>query len=815
MRKIYILLIIFLLTLQLNVFAVATSWEQYGFTNQSTQNLGLLQTNTGNFTVNSVVKGTKFQPIITDVIGDSKRESLIWDSSVIYAYDLETAMIVGEWNIGTTLKGQPMYYKNKYIALTDDGTKSEFMVLNFTSDSTFDTLYNFTIDGSGSINDEGVKCTEVAGTNYCIFMNTSNNIYRVNIDSNSFVNFNVGGVVKSGNLIRTPAITKKFGSNNGVGAFSFYSTASQVKVFVYLIETNTAYNFGSGNFGNITPTQNGGSIITNPFFDDMDGGNHELGVASTDGSNGELSAWDTSRTKVGSVSTGGGGFNIITEPFVTNCYINSSGLLQGWGMYSGQTGTSATYKFSFLYPDLTNSKVVTLSLGAGACAVCGTPVINNIRIVAGDITFDDTSELFFTINGHDGTFENTAKQFIVSSCDERVSPLGTTFKRIKNDTAINYSNSVLADYDNNNKTDIIYTRHGLTAFTFGNPTVVTGNQPPVLNIITPSTPSPINKGTTFYYTYTATDSDSDSIFGAAKCQIGTSSSPSNFSSANTFDTTHSPCNFQNISCKTSRIWITDNQGIRIFSNFDFDNASLYKDINISIKYFCGDGDCNINENHASCNADCPISTCGDSTCQATETILSCPIDCLTSTCGDSNCELKETYTSCPADCTITTCGNGYCNAGENASNCPYDNFQFGQTTCGDLFCSSSETNINCPTDCTQITCYDNICSSGENTTSCPHDCTTCGNGLCEGLESSQTSSLYCVQDCPSPDFNFQTTLVDINSNNPTNPAETSGLLPEMYLGIIAFFSPFLIPLISLLFIIGFVLATKVIIDKLA
>jgi hypothetical protein len=354
-------------------------------------------------------------------------------------------------------------------------------------------------------------------------------------------------------------------------------------------------------------------------------------------------------------------------------------------------------------------------------------------------------------------------------------------------------NLLVDDYDQNGGADIIISRGGNTTFftaKYGtyNTSTNTTNQAPIITNIIPSVTPPVTRFQPMFYYYTATDNESDPLYGSIKCDIYFDA-PSDFSTANTFNTIHSPCTFWYLGQVTSRIWVTDNQGLRQFIIFNYSNSAYYRDYNITVKYACGDIQCDVNEDYLSCPADCPLTTCGDTVCQLTESIITCPIDCYVSTCNNTICELTETYSSCPVDCNISTCGNGIPDAGENSSNCPYDVFTLG--ACGDGYCGSGETYSSCPADCTTITCGNGVCNSGETYSSCPADCSSCGNGICESQESNPSSSLYCINDCPSRDMEIPAQLVD-----PEHPDQ--GLLPELYFGIKAFFAPIIIPIVAVM-----------------
>jgi serine/threonine-protein kinase len=85
-------------------------------------------------------------------------------------------------------------------------------------------------------------------------------------------------------------------------------------------------------------------------------------------------------------------------------------------------------------------------------------------------------------------------------------------------------------------------------------------------------------------------------------------------------------------------------------------------------------------------------TCGNGMCEIGEDHVSCPVDCCelsgagsgsggcVATCGNGMCEIGEDHTSCPSDCCavgpdgncLPVCGNGMCETGEDPASCPGD-----------------------------------------------------------------------------------------------------------------------------------------------
>lgn len=147
----------------------------------------------------------------------------------------------------------------------------------------------------------------------------------------------------------------------------------------------------------------------------------------------------------------------------------------------------------------------------------------------------------------------------------------------------------------------------------------------------------------------------------------------------------------------------------------------------------------------------PRGRCGNNVCDGRETPETCRDCChqnadgsCVAACGNGMCEVGEDHASCKADCCITD-ANGSC--------VPY---------CGNFVCELNETHDTCPSDCCAAdsnpsrcvaTCGDGMCANGENHANCAADCCEqqadgscvpeCGNGMCEVGESARS----CASDC--------------------------------------------------------------------
>ncbi len=176
------------------------------------------------------------------------------------------------------------------------------------------------------------------------------------------------------------------------------------------------------------------------------------------------------------------------------------------------------------------------------------------------------------------------------------------------------------------------------------------------------------------------------------------------------------------------------------------------------------GICDVNENNASCAADCHpvvVGFCGDAVCNGSETYGSCPSDC------EDPCVANATRLAClrvgcfwdGVSCADTCTPNcsGVPAGGDNGCGDMCDPMP---TTCGDSLCEAGETCTNCRQDCLQqcpAVCGDGICDTGlgETATTCSADChvvspsTYCGDGYCNGSETcyNTNTGFGCLEDC--------------------------------------------------------------------
>jgi len=173
---------------------------------------------------------------------------------------------------------------------------------------------------------------------------------------------------------------------------------------------------------------------------------------------------------------------------------------------------------------------------------------------------------------------------------------------------------------------------------------------------------------------------------------------------------------------------------------------LLKDCDEYLAVVCGDGECDKDEDHINCPADCepPPPGCGDGECAAGEDYTLCPEDCYQDGCGkirEEGCCDGVVLKWCIGDALfMVNCeedpacgwaeGDGYywCGTGGEADPSgmsPLTCTEVENAFCGDGLCQSGETKYNCPADCVPaplVECGDGVCEPPEDEATCPIDC---------------------------------------------------------------------------------------------
>jgi len=787
-----------------------------------------------NFSTCSITRGQNYPAVSDDFDNDGKNEFLIYSSNFLYAYNENCNSEYAVYT-NTNQNGIGQLYdlfangKQYYVVPEDNGN---ITVYSF-SDGV--TTRRFSVDGNGTenveilcedVNDNGQPyCHWVSNSNYVCTLYNSNPIYydtnytswtrdctKVNSTDVGFTTFK-----------RSLALTYSY-SNNPLLVFPHdWNNDNFTGIVIWDINQNEVYQTfrNSGYFDNLVNcTGQSWSTCMTVFPNDLnklelvtgnidinDGGTnfYQIGLIAFTGQ-----AGNNYQRRLYSIDITG--TNYASTQIDTQSSETADGSTTGLAFFEDVEGVSSNDELCF------EQYTVGLTNPVGfKCYIQNSTVMTqtkSITVVQGGLNspqYPITSIEFKNLTGRNKyAIFGTNGIWDMSPRTTTVSKNAMLFNYTKmGGTINNYISS--SDVTGDGIIDFISTESGSTNIHISGGYTSTPNSQPVITGISPSKAMPVKKNEAYYYTLTATDSESDYLQVAVKCKIGNASSPSSFSSGGVLTTAHSLCSFDVIGCYQSRVWVTDNQDERIFATFDYEDYSLYRDFNVSVRYSCGDGVCNVNEQYSNCPADCYLTTCGNNICDGVEIASLCPRDCLSSTCGNAICEMKETYSSCPADCTISTCGNGYCNQGENSTNCPYDNLELGGVeACGDTICAYDETYLSCPADCPDITCGNGLCDVGENFTSCPIECKVCGNGICETGETRDN----CAEDCAElQESSIPLTLVDVNSENPLNPEQTTGLLPELYIGVNKFFSSTFVYVFGIMFVIGVALFIIALIRK--
>lgn len=122
-------------------------------------------------------------------------------------------------------------------------------------------------------------------------------------------------------------------------------------------------------------------------------------------------------------------------------------------------------------------------------------------------------------------------------------------------------------------------------------------------------------------------------------------------------------------------------------------------------------------------------------------------------CGNGICEVGEDHQSCPGDCVPPSNEDGVCGPDEDCLSSPCDCWKDCQSSfyakCGDGICATQFCEqIHCKDydECRGV-CGDGYCMSTESRWNCPVDCglpPQCGDGRCEPLYENKGN---CSRDC--------------------------------------------------------------------
>lgn len=298
MHKSFLLIIVLILSL----LTASASWEQF----QNDELNNGKANGTGYFnqraikSVNDSLNGMDFQPLVSDVDNNGKKEIVIFSGNYLKLFD-NRLNLVNERFVGNLL-GQPAIYN-----IDDDNFKEIIFISNVSNvdyffayqynNSGFNHEFNFTV-GNGGIG-SGIKCTAIGSTDVCVFMDNSQYVHIVNLTSKTDSSYNTSAYTDTQEKV--PAIGDLHNNGSLQAVFWFdESNGNNYGLMVFdLISRNLDFSFNnSGIVDNIVqPSSTSFTLKGHPVLADLNKDNKlEIAVSAfyDDATGGEMfSDWFT------------------------------------------------------------------------------------------------------------------------------------------------------------------------------------------------------------------------------------------------------------------------------------------------------------------------------------------------------------------------------------------------------------------------------------------------------------------------------------------------------------------------------------------
>lgn len=420
-------------------------------------NIGYKWTNT------NLTLGQDQEIMVGNFVGDSLKEALIWNSSDyrLFLINLTSASVIRRYDIiNSTLLGQPTVFKNKYYAVVKNNidSNSYFYEIKF-NESTHNVSFNFSFGTEIYGKQAGVRCATANGTDYCLFMDNNNTIYRVDVSNRTYTAFNnillapfLSKVVK-----KVPAIADLHQDGGLDAVFTYIRNDSTANVIVYDIAAN-ATNNGFSNNGH--ETINTGLNVIPPFihkYNNLDG---RLDITFTvETNNPFLFVYDANGSRILQKGTSNNR-DFTTLPVLSRCNFAGTPELPQEPALSVQFATGegsgsfpgSSYEMSWMSPLLNESSHTENVLGVSEDSF----IKSAQSMVAADFNGDGLSELLLTIS----RYENGAVTNSIINCSNSTHIL-------YNLTGIEYPSpgrfhQVVVDFNEDGLLDIVSTITGKT-----------------------------------------------------------------------------------------------------------------------------------------------------------------------------------------------------------------------------------------------------------------------------------------------------------------------------------------------------------------
>lgn len=444
-------------------------------------------------------QGYTYEMIVEDFAGDSDLEVLVWDDTSIYLYNLSSGSLIHQYNINSYLYGNPIYYAEKLhaIVLFNGDSKQYYFAIDINS-SSFNVTQNVSV---GDAKGQGVRCTG----GYCIFMNKSNTIFRVDYTASTSTydtyDFWENGTHSNN---RTPSIGDIDGDGDDDAVFIVVntSTSNRLHVIVYDIQSNQLVSTFGNNGIAVTSVTNC-QRYSNPVILDFDGGNPEIAVVySSIAANARLTVWDSSGTEQITHSVSGDR-DIFTQPVISQCSPTNTYDTPIGVLYLARENGNNDFQYSFVYYQMgigytssssLSSHIANFGLNQGSMSA----ETNYNELVADSYTTYDT-ELLIDLND----------SLVILNCTD-----ATVLSEVLPNNDISGGQGIIGiDYDGDYYIDfILFNEDKMEIFT-SNST----NSPPVITELHWDTCSPTCYSGSITYSVSYTDSELNSIAMSVDC----------------------------------------------------------------------------------------------------------------------------------------------------------------------------------------------------------------------------------------------------------------------------------------------------------
>ncbi|MBI2208556.1 hypothetical protein HYU50_03595 [Candidatus Woesearchaeota archaeon] len=197
--------------------------------------------------ITNYLDGMNFQPLVSDINNDGKNEIIIFSGNYLKIFDSKLNLI-DEKFVGNLL-GQPNIFD-----FDDDIFKEMIFISNIANvhyffayeyNAQFNQEFNFTVSNGGI--GSGIKCTALDSTKICVFMDNSQYVHIINMNSKTDESYNTS--IYNNTLEKIPAIGDLHNDGSLEAVFWFdEDNDNQYGLMVFDI-ANKSLDFGFNNSG--------------------------------------------------------------------------------------------------------------------------------------------------------------------------------------------------------------------------------------------------------------------------------------------------------------------------------------------------------------------------------------------------------------------------------------------------------------------------------------------------------------------------------------------------------------------------------------